>query len=152
LSVTYAAGAIAAKADYTSWSKQDELSTAATPAAMTTKSRVRLSGAYDMGVARLSAGYSQLERTTSVTTKETLLGVKVPMGAVTLGLDYAIGQVTNQEDTTGYSLGLGYDLSKRTNIGASVASYKLRTGPGAASGAAAAENTNLFRVLVAHSF
>jgi hypothetical protein len=36
-------------------------------------------------------------------------------------------------------------LSKRTNIGASIASYH-------AAAAVAAENTNLFRVLVAHSF
>jgi len=144
LSVTYASGAIAAKADYTSWSKQDEISTA-TLAAMTNKSRVRLSGAYDLGAVRLSAGYSQLETTVSTTSKETLLGVKVPVGAVTLGLDYAIAQATGKQDGTGYSLGLGYDLSKRTNIGASVASYH-------AAAVTAAENTNLFRVLVAHSF
>jgi predicted porin len=150
LSVTYAAGAIAAKADYTTWTKQDETSTI--PSTLVNKSRVRLSGAYDLGVARLSAGYSQFERTTSITTKETLLGVKVPMGAVTLGLDYAIGQVTNQDDTTGFSFGAGYDLSKRTNVGMSIANYKARTGAGANSGAAATENTNLFRVLVAHSF
>ncbi len=150
LGVTYAAGAIAAKIDFSSWSKQDELNVAGST--MVNKSRVRLSGAYDMGVARLSAGYSQFERTTAISTKETLLGVKVPMGAVTIGLDYAIGQVTNQDDTTGYSLGVGYDLSKRTNVGASVASWKQRTGAGAGSGAAAAEATNAFRVLVAHSF
>ncbi|MEY4736909.1 MAG: hypothetical protein RL302_1228, partial [Pseudomonadota bacterium] len=114
------------------------------------KSRVRISGAYDLGVARLSAGYSQTESTdalttTSATAKETLLGVKVPMGAVTLGLDYAIAQTTGLQDGNGYSIGVGYDLSKRTNIGASVASYK-------APAATAPENTNMFRVLVAHSF
>jgi len=145
LSVTYAAGAVAAKADYTTWTKQDELSTATVPAAMTNKSRVRLSGAYDLGSVRLSAGYSQLETTVSTTSKETLLGVKVPMGAVTLGLDYAIAQKTGMQDGSGYSLGLGYDLSKRTNIGASVSSYH-------AAAVTAAENTNAFRVLVAHSF
>jgi predicted porin len=145
LSVTYAAGAISAKADYTSWSKQGDISTA-TGAAMTTKARVRLSGAYDLGVARLSAGYSTVDSTTvSGASKETLLGIKVPMGAVTLGLDYAIAQKSGLQDGTGYSLGLGYDLSKRTNIGASIASYH-------AAAATAAENTNLFRVLVAHSF
>ncbi|MEY4736894.1 MAG: hypothetical protein RL302_1213, partial [Pseudomonadota bacterium] len=124
VSVTYAAGAISAKADYTSWGKQDELSTAATPAAMTNKSRVRLSGAYDLGVARLSLGYSTFDTTgANAAKKETLLGVKVPMGAVTLGLDYAIAQKAGLQDGSGYSLGVGYDLSKRTNIGASIASY-----------------------------
>jgi hypothetical protein len=145
LSITYAAGAIAAKADYTSWTKQDEISTA-TGVAMTNKSRIRLSGAYDLGVARLSAGYSTLDSTAvTAATKETLLGVKVPMGAVTIGLDYAMTQAAGKQDGSGYSLGVGYDLSKRTNIGASIASYH-------AAATVAAENTNLFRVLVAHSF
>jgi len=145
LSITYASGAIAAKADYTSWTKQDEISTA-TAAAMTNKSRIRLSGAYDLGVARLSVGYSNLDSTAvSGSKKETLVGVKVPMGAVTFGLDYAIAQNVGVQDGSGYSLGVGYDLSKRTNIGASIASYH-------AAAAVTAENTNLFRVLVAHSF
>jgi hypothetical protein len=44
-------------------------------------------------------------------------------------------------------LGVGYDLSKRTNVGASVANWKQRTGL-----VAAAESQQAFRVLVAHSF
>jgi Gram-negative porin len=152
LSITYAAGPFAAKGDYTSWNRLND--TTVTNAV--NKSRIRLSAGYDMGVARVSAGYSNLQRDNSVlatgtTVTETLLGVKVPMGAVTIGLDYGMSTVTGTDDVSGFSLGVGYDLSKRTNIGASVANVKARTWTGIAN-PAATENTNMFRVLVAHSF
>jgi hypothetical protein len=140
VSVTYGAGAVAAKADYTSWTRQNELDS--TAAAMTLKSRVRLSAAYDMGAARLSAGYSNLERTTGVVATETLLGVAVPMRAVSLGLDYAMATTTGAADKSGFSLGASYALSKLTNVSASYYSW-------AASGAAS--NTG-FRTFVSKSF
>ena len=148
---TYAAGALTAKLDATSWSRVDDAGVTQ-PATGYNKNRFRISGAYDMGVARFSAGYMNLSaalNTVGVTATETLVGVKVPMGAVTFGLDYATSTTTGLQDTSGYSLGVGYDLSKRTNIGMSVASWKAQ---GGAAAAAATENTNAFRVLVAHSF
>jgi membrane-bound inhibitor of C-type lysozyme len=145
ISLTYAAGALAAKGDYTSWTRLND----ALVASALNKSRIRLSAGYDMGMARLSAGYSNTTRDSVAngTVTETLLGVKVPMGAVTLGLDYAMGTASGNDDTSGYSLGVGYDLSKRTNVGASVANWKQRTGL-----VAATESQQAFRVLVAHSF
>jgi Gram-negative porin len=156
IGATYAAGALAVKLDATNWSRVDDatVTSAGITASGYNKNRFRISAGYDMGVARLSGGFSSLNTSTSITNTETLLGVKVPVGAVTIGLDYAMGTVTGQDDTSGYSLGVGYDLSKRTNIGMSYANWKNRgTGTtGVLPVVAATENNNAFRVLVAHSF
>jgi len=90
LGVTYAAGPLSAKLDATTWTRQDDVTVVSVN---TNKNRYRLSAAYDLGVARLSAGYSNRTTTVNGTATETLLGVKVPAGALTFGLDYA--QATN---------------------------------------------------------
>ena len=145
IGITYAAGPLAAKLDTTNWTRQDD--TAVTSA--TNKNRYRLSAAYDMGAVRLSGGYQNMTTTTNLTATETLIGVKVPVGALTIGLDYAQATKTATHDVNGYSLGLGYDLSKRTNVSTSFASYKQA---GVANTSATPEATNAFRVFVSHSF
>lgn len=143
LGVTYAAGPLAAKLDTTNWTRQDEVAT------YTNKNRYRLSAGYDLGAVRLSAGYAQTNYTNSVTRNETLLGVKVPVGALTFGVDYAQNTKTGEHDVNGWSLGLGYALSKRTGVSTSLASWKAA---GTASTAAVPETSNAFRVFVSHSF
>ncbi len=146
LGVTYAAGPLAAKLDATQWGRQDD--TAVTNA--TAKNRYRLSAGYDFGVARLSAGYSNRTTTTNATDTETLVGVKVPVGAVTFGVDFAQRTFTGLQDVNGYSLGAAYSLSKRTSVSASLASWKqfaTTNVPGAN-----VEQTNAFRMFVSHSF
>jgi len=153
LSLTYAGGPLALKGDYTSWTRLND----ATVTSNANKNRIRLSAAYDFGVARLSAGYSNLSRDTAAgvstngTVTETLLGLKVPAGALTFGLDYAVGTVTGQDDTSGYSLGVQYDLSKRTNISTSYANWKQRGITGNAF-AANTEAQSGFRLYLSHSF
>jgi predicted porin len=143
LGVTYAAGPLAAKLDATQWARQDEVT------GFIAKNRYRLSAAYDLGAVRLSAGYSNANTTNNLTTTETLIGIKVPLGAVTVGLDYAQNTKTNDQDVNGWSLGVGYALSKRTSINTSLASWKQS---GSLATAAPVETSNGFRVLVAHSF
>ena len=143
LGVTYAAGPLAAKVDATQWARQDEVAT------FVAKNRYRLSAGYDLGAVRLSAGYANVNQTNNVTTTETLIGIKVPMGALTAGLDYAQNTTTGNHDVNGWSLGLGYALSKRTSVSTSLASWKQR---GTATTAALPESSNAFRVIVAHSF
>lgn len=142
-SITYKAGPLAAKLDFTSWGRQNEA------AAFIAKDRYRLSAAYDAGAVRLSGGYSSTNQTNNVTATETLIGIKLPLGAVTVGLDYAIQTKTNDHDVNGWSLGVGYDLSKRTSVSTSLASWKQR---GTLATAATPETSNGFRILVAHSF
>lgn len=106
------------------------------------KSRTRLTASYDLGVAKLGFGYQTFaKRTTAVEPKTTVIGVSVPMGAITLGAQQSsmkTGAATNK----GTAVGVKYDLSKRTNITLNNQSVKVGT-------AKAAKNT---RVTLAHSF
>jgi predicted porin len=146
IGVTYAAGPLAAKLDTTSWSRQDDTDITGT---RTTKNRYRLSAGYDFGMVRLSAGYANATTTTNATGTETLVGIKVPVGAVTFGLDYAQSTFTGTHDVNGWSLGMGYNLSKRTSVSTSLASWKQRLAP---TTGATPETSNGFRVFVSHSF
>jgi hypothetical protein len=158
--VTYAAGPLAAKLDFTNWNRFNDTDITQNSTANTLvsggssaayKNRYRLSAGYDFGMARLSGGYSNANAEvagTSITATETLVGVKVPVGAVTIGLDFAQATKTGTQDSNGYSLGVAYALSKRTSISSSYASWKAA----AATGAATPENNNAFRVYVSHSF
>jgi hypothetical protein len=156
--VTYAAGPLAAKLDFTNWNRFNDTditqnvsgALVSGGAAAAYKNRYRLSAGYDFGVARLSGGYANINAevaNTSITATETLLGVKVPMGALTIGLDFAQATYTGKTDANGYSLGVSYALSKRTSVSSSYASWKA-----AAAANTAVENSNKFRVYVSHSF
>lgn len=143
----YEAGPLAIKLDTTTWNRQDDVTVTGNNAL---KNRYRLSAGYDFGAVRLSGGYSNLNTTVNTTNTETLVGIKVPLGsAMTLGLDYAQSTSTGKHDVNGWSLGLGYNLSKRTSISTSLASWKqsgaVVTGP-------TPETSNAFRIIVGHSF
>lgn len=111
LKATYAAGALSAMADYTIAGKN------AVVAGL--DNRTRISASYDLGVAKLGAGYetrTNYTATTSPKATSMILGASVPMGAVTLGLNYARSTQDGAGDTTGFDLGADYALSKRTGI------------------------------------
>jgi predicted porin len=147
--LTYSAGPLAAKLDATSFARKGD--TDLTSSA--NDNRYRLSAGYDMGAVRLSAGYSRLalsNATGSAVRTETLVGVKVPVGAVTVGLDYATSTnglnanpIAANEDRSGYSLGLGYALSKRTSVSASYTNWETKGINGSNTG---------FRTFISHSF
>jgi hypothetical protein len=91
----------------------------------TTKNVQRLSGSYDLGVAKLGAGV-QVQNNVGVvnasSATQTLIGIAVPVGAVSLGgqwgqrktADYAAAATNGTR--TGYSLAAVYSLSKRTAV------------------------------------
>jgi Gram-negative porin len=121
LAGTYTQGPINARLDYTGWTRlQDAGVTLA--AASQPKDRVRLSGTYDFGMAKIGLGFSTLNRDGKS--------------------DDSAGP-----QKTGYTVGGQYDLSKRTNVGASLYSWKQESGTAATNG-----DYTGFRVLVAHSF
>jgi Gram-negative porin len=136
--VTYGAGPISARFDVASWTRQGD----ATVTANTNKNRFRVSGNYDLGMAKIGLGYSSLKRTTGTTAKQTEIGVSAPLGATTVGLVYE-KLVNSGVTTSGVTFGAQYNLSKRTNVSAGYAQWK-KTG--------AATTDNSFRVLVGHSF
>jgi predicted porin len=155
LGLTYAAGPLAAKIDVTSWSRSGDADIAqGTGTALVTGataapalSRYRLSAGYDFGMARLSAGFSRFSKVGDRVDTETLVGVKVPFGGVTLGLDYGMSDVntagTKSAEKSGYSLGASYALSKRTSVSASYLNWSTRGTDGTNTG---------FRTYISHSF
>ena len=136
--VTYGAGPISARFDVTSWTRQG----AADVTSNTNKNRFRVSGNYDLGMAKIGLGYSSLKRTTGTTAKQTEIGVSAPLGATTVGLVYE-KLVNSGVTTSGVTFGAQYNLSKRTNVSAGYAQWKK-------DGAATSDSS--FRVLVGHSF
>jgi Gram-negative porin len=98
LAVNYAAGPLSAGVDTTKFYGS------------TTVSRTRASASYDLGVATVGFGYSKKQGTD----RQTAMGVKVPMGAVTLGAIYA-----KNGTAKGYGVGMDYAFSKSTVLNVS---------------------------------
>jgi hypothetical protein len=98
LAVNYANGPLSAGADTTKYY------------GTSTASRTRASASYDLGVATVGFGYSK----TQGTDRQTAMGVKVPMGAVTLGAIYAKNGASK-----GYGVGMDYAFSKSTVLNVS---------------------------------
>lgn len=133
--VAYNAGPLAVNADFTAFGKN-----AATAG---TDDRTRLSASYDLGVAKLGAGFQAKKDLAGAKDKQYMFGVSVPMGAITLGATYAKRDAAaDTSDATGYELGANYAFSKRTNLQAAYLSQKIK-------GASAATT---FRVRLMHSF
>lgn len=92
--------------------------------ANTKKTYTLLNGSYDLGMAKLVAGYNQFKDTAvagDLKANEWNLGVEVPVAAnLNFGLGYAqskektAGVATDK--TTGYTASLLYSLSKRTTV------------------------------------
>ena len=117
------------------------------------KNHYRGSVSYDLGVAKLGGGIESynvkpVAGTTDSTFTNTLLAVSVPMGALTLGANWAQSQITNAQTTQGYGLKAAYALSKRTSVSADYTSWKGRD----VNGAAATDSTSQYNLFLSHSF
>jgi len=111
-----------------------------------------IAGAYNFGVAAVSAGYGTRSGT-AATGDDTgfTLGVTAPVGAASVSLGYAkedtdVAGVTTRK-STGWGLGAGYPLSKRTKL---YTGYKATDAENQA-GTKVAE-VRLFAVGVRHDF
>jgi hypothetical protein len=145
--VTYAAGPLAVAADITNYGRNG-IAAATTVA----DDRTRVSASYDLGVAKIGYGY-QVAATTAATnnkTKQQIFGVSVPMGALTLGLNYATSQADGAIKAKGTDLGAKYDLSKRTYI--AVHMQNLTDTNGTATGVATGNDLSKYRVQLSHAF
>lgn len=143
LSVSYAAGPLAATAALTSWDNQS--TEAAAP--NNSKTRVRAKGSYNFGAFTLGAGVVQVQRNKGTTT-ESILAVTAPLGALTLGFDLGSskrddsGTAANDITKSGYGLKAVYALSKRTSL---VGAYTNWDEGGT-------QRANLTELLVSHTF
>ena len=77
--------------------------------------------AYDLGAAKVNALISKGESATGVDSDGVLLGLVVPMGALTLKASYGTLEVNNVKTVQQLGLGMRYALSKRTDIYSSYA-------------------------------
>jgi hypothetical protein len=141
LGVNYANGPLAAAADYTKYGANS--ATAASGYALADV-RTRMSASYDLGVAKIGAGYQTATGVTNVSKKEQVFGVAVPMGALTLGMVVASSKTDGVAGTNkGTDVGAQYNLSKRTFV---ATHYQTTKAAGATASA------NKFRVQLSHAF
>lgn len=136
--VSYANGPLSAAVTYVSYTTPANNANAA-------ESKIKASAAYDLGVAKLAAAYYTKKFDGISNESGYSFGVAAPVSAnLSVGAQYGkFSPKANAADVTGYSLGAQYNLSKRTNISTSYASWKTK---------GADESSTAFRVLVGHSF
>lgn len=146
--VNYSAGALVVDAAVLQF---DQAQTGGDAAA---KDEQRLSGSYDLGVAKLGAGVQITNYQSGAKKTQTLLGAAIPLGNLSLGAqwaqrksdDYTTGAaaVGGNGTRTGYSLAAVYSLSKRTSVAAQYSSFDASVNPSARS--------TVTGVLLSHTF
>lgn len=78
---------------------------------------LRLNATYDLGVAKVLAGYGTVEYPVGADVKEWELGVDVPLSAnLTLSGGVAMSKPDGGAKSTGYAIAAAYSLSKRTTL------------------------------------
>ena len=111
---TYVGGPLVANVNYIGYDSK-------TGVAANKDNVVRGAASYDLGVAKLGAGYAQTQLVGGTYIKDSLLGVTVPMG----NFAYRAQMVQRNTDgvgaVNGTGLGVSYSLSKRTTL---IANYK----------------------------
>ena len=150
LGLRYTDGPLVADAGYTIYDEGD------TADKLGDKTNMRVAGSYDLGVAKLGAGWTQ--RTGKVGTRTDMsIAASVPMGAVTLGANWVQRDLNSfrvengpKVLNIGYGLSANYALSKRTSF---IADYTAYTGQNGGTGLNNnADMTSVYNLLLSHSF
>lgn len=113
--IAYSAGALKANAAYQVYDRTET----ALNSAKNNVNRVRASVSYNLGAAVIGAGFDQRQLNTG-TRMDTLVGLSVPMGALSFGVQMGQRTVADATSSNGTTTGTGlkaaYALSKRTNL------------------------------------
>ncbi len=123
VSLKYAAGALSVDAGYRSYNSVTETS----ESSATTKNRA--SASYDMGVAKIGVGVDTTNYSYGNAKTTSGVGINIPLGAVSIGGQFATVSTTGYSDSTdnytrnGSIFGAKYDLSKRTYLVGQYYSY-----------------------------
>lgn len=145
----------------------------------TKNSIINAQASYDLGVAKVGAGFQESTGTNGITVRDALMGVSVPAGAFTFGATYSTSDLQGARDThalvgwkasqyngraTGYSLGVQYAMSKRTSLALKTANWThsgysqyeadaaLGTNTAGAAGRGYDKTANETTLLLSHSF
>jgi hypothetical protein len=123
-SLDYASGALAVNAGYRAYDNTTDSSTTSN------NTRNRAAASYDLGFAKVGAGYESTQFMYGNSKTDSLLGVNLPVGgALSLGVQFAqqstSGNVSSGDNynRNGYLLGANYNLSKQTYLAAHYYSY-----------------------------
>jgi len=144
-SLTYKSGPLVADAGYRTY---DQASAQTTNAS----TRNRGSASYDMGVAKIGAGWSQTTYNYGNTNTDTLVGLSIPLGQLTLSAQLGnrtkSGNAAALSDTSasGRVIHAQYALSKRTYLNAGYKAYDNVATTGATS------TPTLFYTTIGHNF
>jgi len=101
--LAYAAGPVSARVLYATYKES------------TVDNAYNLRASYNAGVVVVGGGFAQTNYTTGAR-RDFVVGGNIPMGAVTLGANYASRVQTTGKKDTGTSLGVSYALSKSTSV------------------------------------
>ena len=103
-----------------------------------TKTSFDFGANYDLGIAKLGLGYDSKRRGKADTDKAAVVvGVAVPMGPVSLGLNYMKRDAASIID-----LGLNYSLSKRSSVYVDFGQHKSNAG----------DSSNQYNIVLVHNF
>ncbi|MCY1559770.1 Gram-negative porin [compost metagenome] len=110
-----------------------------------------LSGAYNFGVARVSAGYNRAENGAGLKDNEISVGVNVPVG----NLDFSVGYARSKSELagvttakgSGFGAGVTYAMSKRTKLYGAYLDGDVENGAGVTT-----TDRRLFSLGVRHDF
>lgn len=81
------------------------------------KKFTRLNGSYDLGVAKILAGYGKVSMTGTPNVTDLTIGADIPLGSsLVLSAGYASSKPTGGVKASGFSFGAAYLLSKRTTV------------------------------------
>jgi hypothetical protein len=90
-----------------------------------TDSRLRVSFSYDLGAAKVGYGYQKKSYNgTGKDNTQTVMGLNVPMGAMSVGLAMSTNQTDGGVKTKGRDFSINYALSKRTSLNLSSMNVK----------------------------
>jgi len=131
VSVSYAAGALAASAGYRSFDGTSSLSSSYA------SSMNRASASYDLGMAKIGGGYEATTYGYGNTLTETLGGITIPLGNLTIGAQAGTAQTSGLATNTSRSgavYGGSYSLSKRTSLTGQYYSYDAGLSAGNTTG------------------
>jgi predicted porin len=121
-------------------------------AGVTSETHALISGAYDLGVAKLRVAYNQSKDNapgTASADKEFTFGVAAPLGPVTLEAEFATMK-NNAVKSRGFGIQAKYNLSKRTFAYAGIQNAKTTDTPAGVSGSES--KLNLVAVGIRHGF
>jgi hypothetical protein len=79
--------------------------------------RQRMSFSYDLGMAKVGYGYQKKSyKGTGKDNTQTVMGVNVPMGDLSIGVAMSTNKTDGSAKTKGTDMGINYALSKRTSL------------------------------------